>query len=113
MSKARTSTSRSSTSWMKNCSPSHDETKSETRKLEFQVYIEQEKTEETESIEFSVTPVISCSYFLAMKELSEEHTGNPWRRLSRRVAYENPWICVNEDQVIRPDGKNGIYGVVH
>jgi hypothetical protein len=38
---------------------------------------------------------------------------NPWRRLSRRVAYENPWIRVNEDQVIRPDGKDGIYGVVH
>jgi 8-oxo-dGTP pyrophosphatase MutT (NUDIX family) len=38
---------------------------------------------------------------------------NPWTRLSRRSAYENPWIRVDEDQVIRPDGKPGIYGVVH
>jgi 8-oxo-dGTP pyrophosphatase MutT (NUDIX family) len=38
---------------------------------------------------------------------------NPWKRLSRRTAYENPWIVVHEDQVLRPDGKPGIYGVVH
>ncbi len=48
-----------------------------------------------------------------MHNENEEDLGNPWRRLSRRVAYENPWICVDEDQVIRPDGKDGIYGVVH
>jgi 8-oxo-dGTP pyrophosphatase MutT (NUDIX family) len=38
---------------------------------------------------------------------------NPWRRLSRRVAYENPWIEVRHDDVVRPDGQPGIYGVVH
>jgi 8-oxo-dGTP pyrophosphatase MutT (NUDIX family) len=38
---------------------------------------------------------------------------NPWKRLSRRQVYENPWIRLDEDQVIRPDGKPGIYGVVH
>jgi 8-oxo-dGTP pyrophosphatase MutT (NUDIX family) len=38
---------------------------------------------------------------------------NPWRRLSRRVAYENPWIEVFHDEVVRPDGEPGIYGVVH
>jgi 8-oxo-dGTP pyrophosphatase MutT (NUDIX family) len=38
---------------------------------------------------------------------------NPWRRVSRRVAYDNPWIEVLHDDVIRPDGKPGIYGVVH
>jgi 8-oxo-dGTP pyrophosphatase MutT (NUDIX family) len=37
---------------------------------------------------------------------------NPWRTLASRVAYENPWIRVREDSVIRPDGKPGIYGVV-
>ena len=36
----------------------------------------------------------------------------PWRRLSTRPIYENPWIEVREDQVIRPDGNPGIYGVV-
>jgi 8-oxo-dGTP pyrophosphatase MutT (NUDIX family) len=38
---------------------------------------------------------------------------NPWRRVSRRVAYENPWIEILHDDVIRPDGQPGIYGVVH
>jgi 8-oxo-dGTP pyrophosphatase MutT (NUDIX family) len=38
---------------------------------------------------------------------------NPWTRLARRTVYENPWIVVHEDQVVRPDGKPGIYGVVH
>lgn len=37
---------------------------------------------------------------------------NPWKTVSTRSVYENPWIRVREDQVIRPDGKNGIYGVV-
>jgi 8-oxo-dGTP pyrophosphatase MutT (NUDIX family) len=29
------------------------------------------------------------------------------------VAYENPWIEILHDDVIRPDGQPGIYGVVH
>jgi 8-oxo-dGTP pyrophosphatase MutT (NUDIX family) len=37
----------------------------------------------------------------------------PWRRRSRRVAYENPWIEVWHDEVDRPDGGTGIYGTVH
>jgi ADP-ribose pyrophosphatase len=39
--------------------------------------------------------------------------GNPWQRVSRRVAYDNPWISILHDDVIRPDGQPGIYGVVH
>ncbi|HEY2155391.1 MAG TPA: DNA mismatch repair protein MutT, partial [Isosphaeraceae bacterium] len=38
---------------------------------------------------------------------------NPWTTLGSRAIYENPWISVREDRVIRPDGKEGIYGVVH
>jgi 8-oxo-dGTP pyrophosphatase MutT (NUDIX family) len=38
---------------------------------------------------------------------------NPWRRVSRRTVYENPWIEIHHDDVIRPDGQPGIYGVVH
>ena len=38
---------------------------------------------------------------------------NPWTRLDSRAIYENPWIAVREDRVIRPDGQPGIYGVVH
>ncbi len=38
---------------------------------------------------------------------------NPWTTVSSRSVYENPWIHVREDQVLRPDGLPGIYGVVH
>lgn len=37
---------------------------------------------------------------------------NPWKTLTSRTAYENAWLRVREDQVIRPDGNPGIYGVV-
>jgi 8-oxo-dGTP pyrophosphatase MutT (NUDIX family) len=37
----------------------------------------------------------------------------PWLRRSRRIAYENPWITVWHDEVSRPDGSPGIYGLVH
>jgi 8-oxo-dGTP pyrophosphatase MutT (NUDIX family) len=42
-----------------------------------------------------------------------ESGGNPWTRLERRVVYDNPWIVVYHDEVRRPDGLPGIYGVVH
>jgi 8-oxo-dGTP pyrophosphatase MutT (NUDIX family) len=45
-------------------------------------------------------------------ELANEVLG-PWLRRSRRIAYENPWIVVYHDEVTRPDGEPGIYGVVH
>ena len=34
-------------------------------------------------------------------------------RRSRNVVYENAWITVWHDEVTRPDGSPGIYGVVH
>jgi len=40
-------------------------------------------------------------------------TVGPWRRRTRREAYRNPWISVWHDEVDRPDGSDGIYGVVH
>ena len=36
----------------------------------------------------------------------------PGRRCRSRLVYDNPWIRVREDQVLRPDGLPGIYGVV-
>ncbi len=36
-----------------------------------------------------------------------------FERRSRRIAYDNPWITVWHDEVTRPDGADGIYGVVH
>lgn len=38
---------------------------------------------------------------------------NPWLRRTRRIAYDNPWITVFHDEVVRPDGNPGIYGLVH
>jgi 8-oxo-dGTP pyrophosphatase MutT (NUDIX family) len=35
-----------------------------------------------------------------------------WPVRAQRVVYENPWIRVVEDDVVRPDGSEGIYGVV-
>lgn len=51
-----------------------------------------------------------------MKMLQEKRpdvaSRNPWTTTASRVVYQNPWISVREDQVIRPDGRPGIYGVV-
>ncbi|MGH2511821.1 MAG: NUDIX domain-containing protein [Candidatus Limnocylindrales bacterium] len=46
--------------------------------------------------------------------MTEEDPGpSPWRRHTRRLAYENAWLRVFHDEVVRPDGEAGIYGVVH
>ena len=42
-----------------------------------------------------------------------DETENPWRKLSTKEVYDNPWIRLREDAVVRPDGQEGIYGVVH
>jgi 8-oxo-dGTP pyrophosphatase MutT (NUDIX family) len=48
------------------------------------------------------------------RQASEADVGvGPWVRRSRRIGYENPWITVWHDEVDRPDGSPGIYGVVH
>ncbi len=36
----------------------------------------------------------------------------PWQTHSSRITYENPWIRVREDVVTRPDGGQGVYGVM-
>jgi 8-oxo-dGTP pyrophosphatase MutT (NUDIX family) len=33
-----------------------------------------------------------------------------WQTKSSKVVYENPFIVVHEDHVIKPNGKDGIYG---
>ena len=37
---------------------------------------------------------------------------NLWTITDSRIVYKNPWISVKEDKVVRPDGKDGIFGVV-
>lgn len=36
----------------------------------------------------------------------------PWRTLSSRAVYENPWMRLREDLAEMPDGRTTIYGVV-
>jgi 8-oxo-dGTP pyrophosphatase MutT (NUDIX family) len=44
--------------------------------------------------------------------MDRDESVNPWTTVSVRPVYENSWIKVREDSVIRPDGAPGIYGVV-
>lgn len=37
---------------------------------------------------------------------------NPWKTISGIEVYKNPWIVVEEHEVINPSGNSGIYGVV-
>jgi 8-oxo-dGTP pyrophosphatase MutT (NUDIX family) len=36
--------------------------------------------------------------------------GNPWKLLSTKVVYKNPWMQIHEDTVVTPTGTQGIYG---
>jgi ADP-ribose pyrophosphatase len=36
----------------------------------------------------------------------------PWKVIKKALKYQNPWMEVVEDEVIRPDGKGGIFGTV-
>jgi 8-oxo-dGTP pyrophosphatase MutT (NUDIX family) len=54
-----------------------------------------------------------------LREASPEEAGwgetavGPWVRHRRSIGYRNPWLTVWHDEVTRPDGLPGIYGVVH
>ena len=41
-----------------------------------------------------------------------EPTPNKWQTLQSKKIYDNPWIEVQEDKIINPSGKPGIYGKV-
>lgn len=43
----------------------------------------------------------------------EDPNKNPWQTLSEKRVYDNPWISLNEYQIINPGGGAGIYGKVH
>ena len=38
------------------------------------------------------------------------NSDTPFEVTETRVAYENPWIKVREDEIIRKNGETGIYG---
>ena len=38
---------------------------------------------------------------------------NPWKTLSTKTSFENPYFSISEHDVITPTGEPGYYGVVH
>ena len=36
----------------------------------------------------------------------------PFKQIDSREIYKNKWINLREDKVIRPDGKEGIFGII-
>lgn len=38
---------------------------------------------------------------------------NPWKTVSTKIVYQNNWIKVEENSIIKPNGQEGIYGIVH
>ena len=44
--------------------------------------------------------------------MENELIGN-WKRKSREKKYSNNWISIFHDDVVNPNGGDGIYGVVH
>lgn len=65
----------------------------------------------------SASPQVSASLRLCGLSISFVHMAddykNPWKFLSGKTVYENPWIRIEEHDVINPSGGKGIYGKVH
>ncbi len=47
-----------------------------------------------------------------MSQEEKQPGASPFTLLSSKAVYENPWISLREDRVIRPGGGEGIFGVV-
>jgi 8-oxo-dGTP pyrophosphatase MutT (NUDIX family) len=56
---------------------------------------------------------VACDDDAVSDEAQGAIENGPWLRHGRRTAYDNAWITVWHDEVTRPDGGDGIYGVVH
>ena len=41
------------------------------------------------------------------------HDRGPWKVIDSREVYRDPWITVQIDDVIRPDGKPGTHSIIH
>lgn len=47
----------------------------------------------------------------ALRDPNEDHPASI-TTLSTREVYRNPWLSLREDQILRSNGKPGIYGVI-
>lgn len=50
---------------------------------------------------------------MTFEDKEPENRVGGWQRLNSEIAYDNPWIQVRHEDVQRPNGTKGIYGVVH
>jgi len=57
------------------------------------------------------TPFLICPPPPQVIEFRSMKRG-PFEVLKSKNVYKNPWIDVREDEVVRPDGKPGIFGIV-
>lgn len=48
----------------------------------------------------------------AMEKNGELRPHGPWHIRASAVMYEDPWVSVRRDEVVRPDGLDGSYAIV-
>jgi ADP-ribose pyrophosphatase len=59
------------------------------------------------------TPIAATDANDSRPRLPSGHRSHgPWQIKSSRTAYQDPWISVRRDEVIRPDGTDGSYATV-
>ncbi len=51
--------------------------------------------------------------FFSLLAMNDAENTNPWGLLTDKIVYENPWIVVHHQDVLNPQGRPGIYGLVH
>ncbi len=47
------------------------------------------------------------------RDLNSPRQHGPWQVLNSSLVYEDPWLSVRKDDVIRPDGNPGTHSVVN
>lgn len=62
---------------------------------------------------FTSHPNLLLNMSFQFKGNHPDQSPNPWKTLSVRKAYENPWIRVEHRDVLNPAGGTGIYGAIH
>ncbi len=65
----------------------------------------------SEKIENNFSEKSVAEQDIAEKDVAKKVGG--WKQKTREVVYDNPWIQVSHQEVERPNGTEGIYGVVH
>jgi 8-oxo-dGTP pyrophosphatase MutT (NUDIX family) len=52
-------------------------------------------------------------FSLLLNKNKMEQEQNPWKTISGKIVYDNPWINLTEYQVMTPANTPGIYGKIH